>query len=92
MHLAEQRRPDIIELKLITEADQVRLIQAKDQTLPQLNAVAQYQWNGLTGVMPNGEDLSTKPGQYTELVGGRELLGAAGASPGAGQGTLSRNS
>jgi outer membrane protein TolC len=63
--LAEQRRPDIVELKIIVEADQVRLLQAENQTLPQLNAVASYQWNGLSGTMPNGDSLSTEPGQFT---------------------------
>ena len=65
VQLAEQRRPDIVELKLITEADQQRLIQAKDQTKPKLNAVASYTWDGLSGEMPNGEEISTHGGQYT---------------------------
>jgi outer membrane protein TolC len=64
VNLAEQRRPDIVELKIIVEADQQRLLQAENQTLPQLNATAMYQWNGLSGTMPNGESLSTEPGQY----------------------------
>ena len=66
MRLAEQRRPDIVELKLVTEADQVRLMQAKNQLLPRLDAVAMYRWNGLSGEMPNGENLSTRPGQFTD--------------------------
>jgi outer membrane protein TolC len=65
IHLAEQRRPDIVELKIITEADRQRLLQAENQTLPKLNAVASYTFNGLNGSMPNGEDLSTSFGQYT---------------------------
>jgi outer membrane protein TolC len=64
--LAEQRRPDIVELKLIEEADRVRLIQAEDMTLPRLDAVALYRWNGLSGEMPNGERLATAPGQFTD--------------------------
>ena len=36
VRLAEQRRPDIIELKLVTEADQVRLLQSQNQALPRL--------------------------------------------------------
>jgi outer membrane protein TolC len=64
VRLAEQRRPDIIELKIVTEADEQRLIQAEDQTLPKLNAVASYTWNGLEGEMPNGQTISTGPGQY----------------------------
>jgi outer membrane protein TolC len=66
VRLAEQRRPDIIELKIITEADQVRLVQAQNQALPRLDAVALYRWNGLSGEMPNGEHLSTEPGQFTD--------------------------
>jgi outer membrane protein TolC len=64
LQLAEQRRPDVVELKLIVEADQQRLLQAENQTLPQLNLVSSYQWNGLSGTMPNGESISTGPGQY----------------------------
>jgi outer membrane protein TolC len=62
--LAEQRRPDIVELKIIVEADQQRLIQAESQALPQLNAMATYQWNGLSGTMPNGETISSEVGQF----------------------------
>jgi outer membrane protein TolC len=62
--LAEQRRPDIVELKIIVEADRQRLLQAENQALPQLNAVASYQFNGLSGTMPNGDKLSTAPGQF----------------------------
>jgi outer membrane protein TolC len=66
VHLAEQRRPDIVELKLVAEADQQRLLQAQDQTLPRLDAVALYRWNGLSGEMPNEEHLSSTPGQFTD--------------------------
>jgi outer membrane protein TolC len=66
LRLAERRRPDVIELKLVAEADQVRLVQARDQTLPQLNAVALYRWNGLSGTMPNGERLASGPGQFPD--------------------------
>jgi outer membrane protein TolC len=62
--LAEQRRPDVVELKIITQADQQRLIQAESQALPQLNAMATYQWNGLSGTMPNGETISSEVGQF----------------------------
>ena len=64
--LAEQRRPDIVELKLVAEADQQRLIQAKDQTKPKLNAVASYTWNGLSGELPNEDHVATRGGQYTD--------------------------
>jgi outer membrane protein TolC len=70
VQLADQRRPDIIELKIITEADQVRLLQAENQALPQLNAIAQYRWNGLSGEMPNEQEISTRPGQFTDWQAG----------------------
>lgn len=66
VQLAEERRPDLVELKIIIEAEQQRLIQARNQALPKLDAVAQYRWNGLNGIMPNGERLSTDPGQFTD--------------------------
>ncbi len=67
---AATRRPDIIELKLIVEAEKQRLIQAQNQNLPQLNAFANYQWNGLSGTMPNGGYLETAPGQYLNWTAG----------------------
>lgn len=69
-NLAEERRPDIIELKLILEAEQVRLLQAENQALPTIDAVALYRWNGLAGAMPNGERLATGPGQFTDWTAG----------------------
>jgi outer membrane protein TolC len=65
VNLAEQRRPDIVELKLLTEADRVRLLQASNQALPTLNAVAMYTFNGLSGDMPDGERIATPGAQYT---------------------------
>src|SRR5262249_31000757 len=64
--LGEQRRPDVIELKLVLEADQVQLTQAANGALPKLDAFALYRWNGLSGEMPNGERLETGPGQFTD--------------------------
>src|SRR5262249_53908382 len=66
VRLAEQRRPDVLELKIILEADQVRLAQAENQALPQLDATALYRFNGLSGTMPNGDSLATSPGQFTD--------------------------
>ena len=66
LHVAEQHRPDIVELKIIVEADQVRLTQAENLSLPQLNAVALYRWNGLSGEMPIGDDISNRTGQFTD--------------------------
>jgi outer membrane protein TolC len=64
--LAGDQRPDIIELKLILEADEQRLLQAHNQALPRLDAVGLYRWNGLEGEMPVGEDLRSRPGQFTD--------------------------
>ena len=64
--LAQERRPDLIELKLILEADEQRLLQANNQALPQLNAVGFYGWNGLKGTLPLGGRLSSGPGQFND--------------------------
>jgi outer membrane protein TolC len=66
VRLAEQRRPDIIELKLVTEADQVRLLQSENQALPRLDAVALYRWNGISGTLPNGQHIASEPGQFPD--------------------------
>jgi len=65
LRLAEERRPDLIELKLILEADQQRLLLANNQALPSLDATGLYRWNGLTGKMPNGGWIASDPGQFT---------------------------
>jgi len=64
--LAETQRPDIIELKLILEADQQRLLLSKNQTAPRLDAVALYRWNGLEGEMPNGTRIRSQAGQFAD--------------------------
>jgi len=56
--LAETNRPDIVELKLILEADLQRQIIRNNDALPRLDAVALYRWNGLEGTMPNGNPIS----------------------------------
>lgn len=62
--LAEQYRPDIIELKLVLEADEQQLFQASNQARPQFDAIANYRWDGLQGTMPNGGNLVSGPGQF----------------------------
>ncbi|NOZ41063.1 MAG: TolC family protein [Planctomycetes bacterium] len=57
--MAEQYRPDIIELKLVLETDQQRLLQARNLALPQVNAFGLYRWNGLDGVMPVGDPITS---------------------------------
>ncbi len=64
--IAAERRPDLIELKLILEADQQLLVQAGNDALPQLDAVGLYRWNGLEGELPGGVDLPGPPGQFTD--------------------------
>jgi outer membrane protein TolC len=66
LELAQERRPDIVELKLIVEADQQLLLQARNQTYPQLDAVGLYRWDGLEGVLSNGQVLRSQPGQFTD--------------------------
>ncbi|MBX7103289.1 MAG: TolC family protein [Gemmataceae bacterium] len=66
VQLAEQRRPDIVELKLVVEADQVRRAQLANGALPRLDLTGLYRWNGFSGEMPNGERLATGAGQYTD--------------------------
>jgi outer membrane protein TolC len=65
--LAAARRPDLVELKLILEADEQQRIIANNNTLPQLNGVALYRWNGLEGELPNGNGvIATAPGQFAD--------------------------
>jgi outer membrane protein TolC len=66
LRLAEVRRPDVVELKLVLEADRVRLLQAENAALPRLDATALYRWNGLSGEMPNGDRLASGFGQFTD--------------------------
>ena len=49
VNLAEESRPDIIQLKLVLEADYQQLLQARNLAMPRLDASAIYRWNGLEG-------------------------------------------
>lgn len=66
VRLAEERRPDLIELKLVILADQQRLIVAKNQALPRVDAVMVYGWNGLEGTTLLGTKNSTNGGEFTD--------------------------
>jgi outer membrane protein TolC len=66
LRLAETYRPDLIELKLILEADRQSLIIAQNQALPRVDATMLYRWNGLEGQTPSGDILRTNPGQFTD--------------------------
>jgi outer membrane protein TolC len=70
LRLAETYRPDIIELKLILEADDQNLLLSRNQALPQLNVEALYRWNGLEGTAPNGQHLSTRGGEFGDWEAG----------------------
>jgi outer membrane protein TolC len=70
VELAEVRRPDIIQAKLIVEEDKQRLLQAENQSLPQFNAVGTVQLNGLNGSQPNGDALGTRAGQFMNTTVG----------------------
>lgn len=59
LRLAGQYRPDIIELKLILEADQQSLLLSRNQALPRVNLGALYRWNGLEGTTPDGQHLGS---------------------------------
>lgn len=65
--LASSRRPDLVELKLILEADEQQRIIANNNALPQLNGVGRYRWNGLEGELPNGNGIvASQPGQFND--------------------------
>ncbi|QDT05424.1 Outer membrane efflux protein [Rubripirellula lacrimiformis] len=64
--LAQRERPDIIELKLILEADQQRFLLADNQARPQLNGVALYRWNGLEGIAPAGNRVRSGSGDFED--------------------------
>ncbi|NND96411.1 MAG: TolC family protein [Pirellulaceae bacterium] len=64
--LAQRQRPDIIELKLILEADQQRLAQACNDAKPQLDGIALYRWNGLEGIVPAGNRIRSTNGDFTD--------------------------
>lgn len=69
LRLAEVRRPDLIELKLVLEADQQVLIQNRNQARPRLDATLLYRWNGLEGIMPNGQELASS-GRFNDWTAG----------------------
>jgi outer membrane protein TolC len=68
IRLAEQRRPDLINLKLQIQTDQQLLVQANNQALPKVDAVALYRFNGLSGTTPTGAHIGTDAGQYTDYT------------------------
>ena len=57
--LAERYRPDLVELKLIIDADRQRALLARNNARPQLDASARYRWDGLRGRTPGGSIIAT---------------------------------
>jgi len=64
--IAQVRRPDLIELKLILEADQQQLVLARNERLPNVDLVGLYRWNGLEGRMPNRMTNATGGNEFTD--------------------------
>lgn len=64
--VAQVRRPDLIELKLILEADQQRVILARNERQPNVDLVGLYRWNGLEGRMPDGTRVGTGGNEFTD--------------------------
>ncbi|MEM8679268.1 MAG: TolC family protein, partial [Planctomycetota bacterium] len=61
---AQQYRPDLIEGTLLLETDVQRVIRANNNALPQVNALASYQFRGLGGRDAAGAYASSTFGQY----------------------------
>ncbi len=64
--MAEQYRPDIVELKLILEADLQRVVVAQNNAQPRLDGIAAYRWDGLNGTTPSGTTISSRGGEFTD--------------------------
>jgi len=65
LRTAEQYRPDLIDLKLLVEADQQQLLSANNAALPRVDAVAGYRWDALGGEAPDGSTLTSGAGRFT---------------------------
>jgi outer membrane protein TolC len=65
--LAEVQRPDLIELKLIIQADSQTLRQDLNQTLPQMDGVALYRFTGLEGQAPAGTVIGSNA-QFSDMT------------------------
>lgn len=74
----EQNRPDIVNAKLVLEADRQRLLLAKNNTLPQVDANALYRWNSLQGTTPNGTRITSQGGEFADWLLGANLSVALG--------------
>lgn len=66
METALARRPDLIELQLIIEADTQRLAVANNDALPDVDAVGVYRWNGLEGRTPDQTFIRGDASKFTD--------------------------
>ena len=64
--LAGERRPDLIELKLVLDADAQQLLRSRNLAAPRLDASGTYRWNGIVGETPDGNTRSSNGGQFTD--------------------------
>lgn len=69
-YTAQSLRPDLVELNLILMADRKRLVQSRNLAQPQLDAVALQRWDGLSGQVINGNQLSSGMGDNSSWTMG----------------------
>jgi len=65
LRIAEEFRPDLVELKLRIESDEQQLLVAENDALPRVDANALYRWDALGGRDPTGAWIASGPGQFT---------------------------
>ncbi len=73
LRLAEVNRCDLIELKLVVEADEKQLQLARNTALPEVNVSGRYVLNGLEGRAPSGDYMVASPGDYTGWQAGIDV-------------------
>ena len=66
LSLGEMYRPDVIEAKLVLEADEQQRLIALNNANPNIDANALYRWNGLSGTTPTGAHIAASGGQFTD--------------------------
>lgn len=76
--MAEQFRPDVAQLKLQLEADEQRVLLARNNSLPQVDATALYRWNGLQGTTISGNRITTQGGDFADWQLGANVAVALG--------------
>ena len=65
LRIAEEYRPDLVELKLRIESDRQQLLLAQNDAFPRVDASALYRWDALGGRDPSGAWIASGPGQFT---------------------------